>query len=263
MPAAQNRPIPAPDVDVDVVETVGKPASWPGRRANRLRPSSREIKMLRQTCQTCADRVGGKKYLPPAWQESCEHDPYVTIVMRPEQQTVYEDVMETVTHTVTKQRPVLNDDGEPKKGPGGRIVTEDYEEEVSEERPTGAKKVVGVETVLIPTPTPNWVSITHAGGVNKGRGVERALRRGYIYPQQLRSPIWPTGIKRRCQFRECMAEDLKRYANGWFCRPEEAALVRISDTSESFQVDFDERSGQFQRDQIDANKAKVGAGVSE
>lgn len=227
MPAAQNRPIPAPDVDVDVVETVGEPASWPGRRANRLRPSSREIKMLRQTCQTCADRVGGKKYLPPAWQESCEHDPYVTIVMRPEQRTVYEDV--------------LGEDGEP----------------------TGVKRVTGVEEILIPTPTPNWVSITHAGGVNKGRGVDRALRRGYIYPQQLKSPIWPTGIKRRCQFRECMAEDLKRYANGWFCRPEEAALVRISDTSESFQVDFDERSGQFQRDQIDSNKAKVGAGVSE
>ena len=151
------------------------------------------------------------------------HDPFVTIAERPVTKTLYEDVVD------------------------------------AEGNATGSKRVTGTETVMDFVPVPNWVSITHAGGVNKGRGVDRALRRGYIYPQMLRSPIWPGGIKRRCQFRDCYAEDLKRYSNGWFCRPEEAALVRISDTSESFQVDFDERSGQFQRDQIATSMAKVGA----
>jgi len=223
MAGSRNEPIPAPAVDVDVIPTPTEPASWKGRRATKLSPSSREIKMLRQQCQTCADRVGGKKYLPPAWQEECQHDPYTHISERPVTMPLYEDV--------------LGDDGQP----------------------TGAKRVTGTETIVEYVTVPNWVSITHAGGVNKGRGVDRALRRGYIFPQMLRSPAWPSGIKRRCQFRECFAEDIKRYANGWFCRPEEAALVRISDTSETYQVNFDTRSGQFQADQIAESVAKVGA----
>lgn len=218
MPSSTDRPAtPTPDVDVDVVETTGDPVSYRGRRATKLRPSSREIKMLRPHCDVCAERVGGKKYLPPAWQDECEHDPYTHVAERPVTKPVYEDL----------------DDGR--------------------------KRVTGQETIVEYEVVPNWVSITHAGGVNKGRGVERALRRGYIYPQMLRSPAWPTGIKRRCQFRECFAEDLQRYSNGWFCRPEEAGLVRISDSSETYQVNFDERSRQFQEDQIQAAVARVGA----
>ena len=189
-----------------------------------MSPSSREIKMLRPACKDCAEAVGGKKFLPPRWQESCPHDPYVSISERPVTSPVYEDVLDL--------------DG----------------------KPTGAKRVIGSETIVHYEPRPNWVSITHAGGVNKGRGVDRALRRGYIYPQMLRSPVWPGGIKRRCQFRECYSEDIQRYANGWFCRREEAGLVRISDSSESYQVDFDERSRQFQRDQLDSAIAKVPVG---
>lgn len=255
-----NTPVESPPVDVDVLpETKSPPSSYPGRRATKMKPCSREVKLLRPSCKECAERVGGKKYLPWNWQDSCPHDPYVTLTERPVTKPIYEDVIETVTRTVTKQRPVLNDEGEPRKGPGGRVVMEDYEEELSEQRATGAKRVTGTETIIEYIPVPNWVSITHAGGVNKGRGVDKALRRGYIFPQMLRSPLWPNGIKPRCQFRECFAEDRRRYANGWFCREEEAALVRISDSSESFQVNFDERSAQFQRDQIDTNVAKVAA----
>ena len=66
-----------------------------------------------------------------------------------------------------------------------------------------------------------------------------------------------TGSSGAASSAECFSEDLKRYANGWFCDPEEAALVRISDSSETYQVDFDERSRQFQRDQIETAMAQV------
>lgn len=221
-PSATGKLLDAPDVDVDVTPAGPKdPASWSGHRATKLSPSSREIKMLRPQCSECAAKVGGKKYLSPGWQDSCPHDPYVSLSERAVTRPTYEDV--------------LDDEG----------------------NATGAKRVTGTETIIEYEPRPNWVSISHAAGMNKGRGVDRALRRGYIYPQMLRSPVWPAGIKRRCQFRECFSEDITRYANGWFCRREEAALVRISDSSESYQVDFDERSRNFQRDQVATNAAKV------
>lgn len=255
-----NQTVEAPPVDIDVLpETKVSPASYPGRRSNKMRPSSREIKLLRPTCKRCAEAVGGKKYLPWNWQENCTHDPYVTIAEHPVTRPVYEDVMETVTATRKTRQPVLDDEGNQRKHTNGRPMFEDVEEEFTETRPTGAKRVTGTETIIEYVPMPNWVSITHAGGVNKGRGVDRALRRGFIFPQMLRSPVWPNGIKPRCQFRECYAEDRKRYANGWFCQAEEAALVRISDSSESFQVNFDERSAQFQRDQVEGAIAKVAA----
>lgn len=195
--------------------------------------------------------------MPPDWVEGCTHDPYVTITEVPRTFPVYEDIMETVTETKTERKPVLDENGEQRKHTNGRPMFEDVVEEITVERATGSKRVTGTETVIDFVPKPNWAQVTHAGGVNKGRGVDRALRRGWIFPQMLRSPLWPSGIKRRCQFRECFGENLRRYANGWFCRPEEAALVRISDTSESFQVDFDERSRQFQEDQIASAISKV------
>jgi hypothetical protein len=255
-----NPTIAAPDPDIDVLPpTKVEPASWKGRTANRMRPSSREIKLLFPKCNECAAEVGGKKYLAWNWQDSCPHDPYVSLTERPVTKPIYEDVMETVTTTHIERVPVLDEEGVQRKHTNGRPMFEDVQTETTEERPTGAKRVVGTETIVEYEPVPNWTQRTHAGGVNKGRGVEKALRRGCIFPQMLRSPIWPNGIKRRCQFRECFAEDLKRYANGWFCRPEEAALVRISDSSETYQVDFDARSAQFQKDQIEAAMAQVAA----
>lgn len=98
----------------------------------------------------------------------------------------------------------------------------------------GVKRLVGTETVMQQIATPNWVSISQDAGINAGRGPQRALQRGYIFPQQLRSPLWPEGIKRRCNFRECFKEDLRYYQGvGWFCSPEEAALVMASDEEET------------------------------
>ena len=116
---------------------------------------------------------------------------------------------------------------------------------------TGAKRLVSTETLVITEPRPNWVSVTHGGGMNKGRGVDKALRKGYIWPQQLRSPIWPSGIKMRCQFRECYLEDLTHYSNGWFCCELEAKLVKVSDTSTTWEVGYDGRSQQFQNKILD------------
>lgn len=165
-------------------------APWKGRKATRLQPSSREIKMLRPICKTCEDAVGGSKFLPPGWQNNCEHDPYISYVEVPQQVPVYED----------------QDDG--------------------------SKKLVRTETIVTTVGRPNWVAVMQAKGHNSGRGPDMALRKGFIYPQQLRSPLFPDGISRRCQFRECYeGEGLTKYNSGWFCREVEAKLVRASDTS--------------------------------
>jgi hypothetical protein len=76
---------------------------------------------------------------------------------------------------------------------------------------------------------PNWTQITVGRGVNRGEGVERARAKGYIFPEDLRSPIWPDGIKPRCQFRDCFGEDLQSYTTGTFCREIEAKMVFLAE----------------------------------
>lgn len=167
-------------------------ASWRGRRATRITAHGREIKMLRPICQTCEDEYGGVKFVPRGWQNTCQHDPYVS----------YAEVTTTVPR---------------------------YEDEED-----GSKRLVGTETIVKTVPRPNWVSITQDAGVNSGRGPQQALLDGFIFPQQLRSPLWPQGIKRRCQFRDCYAEDIKQYPGvGWFCRDDEAAMVYANDSEET------------------------------
>lgn len=200
-------------------EPDGEPASWKGPRGPRMQPCSHEIKMLRPVCRTCEEEVGGKKYLAPLWFEECPHDPYVSYAEKPVQQPVYEPV--------------------------------------DAENPNGPKRIVKVDTIVTIEPKPNWTSVTHGGGVNSGRGMTRALWKGFIYPQQLRSPMFPNGIKRRCQFRDCYAEDVKRYENGWFCREIEAKLVKLSDSEETFQVNFDRRSEKLQQSQLDKIAVRV------
>jgi hypothetical protein len=194
-------------------------ASFPGKQGYRMQPSSREIKMLRPQCEICEERLGGSRGLVGAWQDECEHDPYVTLAERKTRRPVYEPV----------------DPDDPAKG----------------------QRVVRMDTVVTYEPVPNWVSVTHGGGVNKGRGVERALKRGYIFPQQLRSKAWPNGIKRRCQFRDCTMEDLTQYVNGWFCREHEAKLVRVSDSETTWEVgQFSKRSDQIQKNILDAQAVR-------
>lgn len=190
--------------------------SWRGKRANRMKPCSREVKMLRPICKPCEQAVGGSQYLEAGWYETCPHDPYVSIVEKAIEQPVYEDV--------------VDEQGEP----------------------TGQKRVVRTEILKSFEPAPNWVSITDASGMNKGRGLDRALRRGFIFPQQLRSPAWPNGLKMRCMFRECYSEDIHKFSNGWFCREKEAKLVKVSDTEETWEVgQFSKRSDQIQQKILD------------
>ena len=189
--------------------------SYKGNRATRMKPCSREIKMLRPICKACEDQAGGVKYLEPGWFLSCEHDPYVSVREVKTKIPQYKDVKA---------------DGEL----------------------TGEKEVTGEKTVSKWVTKPNWVSITHASGMNKGKGVDRALRRGFIYPQQLRSPAFPEGIKMRCMFRECYSEDIKQFKNGWFCREDEAKLVKVSDSEEVWEVgQFSVRSDKIQRQILD------------
>lgn len=217
-----SRPTPAAleesELDIDPTPipmgATTEAGSWKGPRAHRLQPSSREIKMLRPVCRICEEAAGGKKYLDPNWYEVCPHDPYVSY--------------------------------------GEKIVPQPVYEPVDPSKPDGPRRIARVEQIATIEPHPNWVSVTHGGGVNKGRGVDKALRKGYIYPQMLRSPLYPNGIRRRCQFRSCFAEDVKRFVNGWFCREQEAKLVRLSDQEQTYQVNFDQRSGKFQEDQLNA-----------
>lgn len=180
--------------------------SWKGRKATRMVVSAREIKLLRPICRTCADAVGGKVFLQPGWWNDCTHDPYISY------------------RSVQRKRPIY--------------------EEVRDDRgnPTGTKKIVGEETFEEMEATPNWAQVAQDKGKDYGRKVNQALARGFIYPQQLRSPVWPNGIKRRCQFRDCFAEDVKKYNSGWFCRPLEAKLVRANDKSIILEI------GGFSRD---------------
>jgi hypothetical protein len=107
-------------------------------------------------------------------------------------------------------------------------------EPIYNEDEDGRKILTGQRTVMVPKAKPNWVSISQDAGINSGKGPDWALRKGYIFPQQLKSPLFPEGIKRRCNFRECFSEDVKHYTGvGWFCSDQEAALVMASDQEET------------------------------
>lgn len=192
------------------------PDSYTGRRATRMQPAPREIKMLRPICDICQRGEN----VPRDWFAACTHDPYVSVVEVPEVTSVYEDV--------------LDEAGEP----------------------TGRKRLTGTETTIGYEPRPNWGSATDYKGVNSGRGIQRALRKGWVFPEDLRSPAFPNGIKPRCQFRECMAEDLKQYRNGRFCRELEAKLVHVAEKgagnkSGAYEIGFNARSSEFQAKQLD------------
>jgi hypothetical protein len=73
---------------------------------------------------------------------------------------------------------------------------------------------------------PHFVEVALNMAVNSGRGVDRGRRKGYILPEELRSPVYPNGIAPMCQFRSCRAQEgLKEYRWGTFCREIEARMV--------------------------------------
>lgn len=113
-----------------------------------------------------------------------------------------------------------------------REVTQPVYEDLAD----GTKRLMGTETILVPEAVPNWRQVTHGKGTKYGKGVEEALRNGWIFPQQLRSPLWPEGIKRRCQFRDCFGENVKKYNQGWFCSSREAKLVRVAEKGVTLEI---------------------------
>ena len=187
---------------------------WKGRKATRVQPSSREIKMLRPVCRTCEDDVGGAKFLPTGWWNDCTHDPYIAHA------------------EVSREVPVYETDDE------------------------GVTRVIRTDTVVEIRSTPNWTSVTQAKGFNSGKGPQIALLKGFIYPQQLRSPEFPKGISRRCQFRECYeGEGLKKYNSGWFCREMEAKMVRVSDLEQPLRIgQFSEKAEMLRQEQLERVK---------
>lgn len=92
----------------------------------------------------------------------------------------------------------------------GSVVVERMEERVSWE------------------PFPNRAQVSLANHINSGEGMERARAKGYIMPEDLRSPAYPNGIAPMCQFQNCFWQhDLREYRDGVFCREDEARVVAL------------------------------------
>lgn len=160
------------------------------------------------------------------WYRSCPHDPYVTIV------------------PIKEPRPVLED-------------------EVVDGKPTGRKKVTGMEDFISYHPRPNTRGISLTNGSNSGNGVEWARRKGFILPSELRSPTYPDGIAETCQFHDCKAQTgLKRYgAWGTYCRETEARLVWHYESGKTLEVgEWNDEAIQRREEQL--AEAPVGQGVA-
>lgn len=96
----------------------------------------------------------------------------------------------------------------------------------SEPREDGSVVVEGMEETVSWVPRPNWIEVTVSMKVNSGRGVERQRLRGAILPEELRSPAFPFGIARMCEFRGCYWQHgLMDTRYGVFCKEIEAKRV--------------------------------------
>jgi hypothetical protein len=146
----------------------------------------REVKMLRPICSTCQRN---RKTVAIEWWKRCTHNPYC--------QSVEVEKVENV-----------------------------YEDEVVDEKPTGRKRLVRVDTFKAWEERPNWTQVSVNWRINAGHLVRRKLRGGFILPQDLRTPSYPAGIAPCCEYRDCFVQSgLVEYRWGWFCRKEEAQLV--------------------------------------
>lgn len=193
---------------------MSKPAVIPSwRRGTRLGVGQRTIKMLRPICAICQ----GEDNVPADWAQHCEHSPYVTTVATPRKKTLYEGDRDK--------------DG----------------------KPVGPQKIVGTETIEEYEARPNVVEVALSRRVNQGQGVRRGVMyKGYIRPDELRSPEFPDGIAPACQYRGCKyQQDLKEYRSGVFCREIEAALVQGDFDAKILEVpglmDTEERRSQRKR----------------
>ncbi len=96
----------------------------------------------------------------------------------------------------------------------------------SEPHEDGSVTIQGVEDHVSWSPYPHFAEVSVSTRVNSGQGVERARRKGWIAPEELRSPLYPRGIAPMCEFKGCQwQEGLVTYRFGVFCREMEAKLV--------------------------------------
>lgn len=130
---------------------------------------------------------------------------------------------------------------------------------VYEDLPDGRKKQTGVETIVSWEPHLNIAEITLSMKINSGQGVVKAQRKGFIFPEELKSPHYPNGIAPVCQFRGCYSQqNLKDYGPGgsWgtYCRDIEAALVQFTEDATAhggaLEVGFDTNSQRIREKQL-------------
>jgi hypothetical protein len=96
----------------------------------------------------------------------------------------------------------------------------------SEPDENGERTVLGMEEKVSWEPFPNRAAVSLANNINSGEGMERARRKGYIMPEELRSPAFPNGIAPFCQFHNCWWQHgLQQYNDGVFCNRDEAVIV--------------------------------------
>lgn len=101
----------------------------------------------------------------------------------------------------------------------------------SEPQEDGSRIIERMEERVSWEPWPNFAEATVDRRVNSGNGVERARRKGWILPEELRSEAYPNGIAPMCQFRGCRWQDgLVHYRNGSYCREIEARIVGSRET---------------------------------
>lgn len=115
----------------------------------------------------------------------------------------------------------------------------------------GVNEIIGTKEKVEFVAWPNFVDITLASYFNSNRNLQIARAKGFILPEELRSPAFPNGIAPLCQFRDCYwQDDLKTYRWGTFCREEEAKLVGIAEGAlgDSFEIAHeDKRNAQLAR----------------
>ena len=101
----------------------------------------------------------------------------------------------------------------------------------SEPHEDGSVTIQGMEERASWEPFPNFAEITVSTRVNSGLGVDKARRKGFILPEELRSPIFPHGIAPMCQFKGCYwQEGLRDYRFGTFCREIEARVIGFDES---------------------------------
>lgn len=173
-----------------VESTAGKPAFLKGvRRARAVRFGQRRIKMLRPICSN-KEKTG--------CQDGAEvpRDWYLSCPHDP--------YVGRKQHMV--EVPIYSEPAE-----DGTVTLEEVQQRLKWEV------------------WPNFVQPVLSVMVNSGRGVEKGRAKGYIMPEELRSPAFPNGIAPFCQFRNCFWQHgLTEYKSGIYCSEMEAKRVALN-----------------------------------